>query len=341
MANRPTLGPGVRVIVSGVNPTSNPHTQPAPRQDGGLQARASSSAIVATGLAKAYGEVRAVDGLSFTVNYGRVVGFLGPNGAGKTTTLRMLLGLIRPSAGTATIDGRRYHELVEPCRIVGALLSADAAHPGRTGHDHLRVLARAAGIPQQRANELVELVGLNAAARRRVGGYSLGMRQRLGLATALLGDPQVLVLDEPANGLDPEGIHWLRDLLSSLATAGRAVLVSSHVLSEVAQVVDDVVIIRAGRPVLQAPLADLLARGAEGVRVTGLDAGRLAELLRREGAGVTPDGLDRIVVADRDQQSVLHLVTRHQLAVSEVTPVGRSLEEVYLDLTADDTKGAR
>jgi ABC-2 type transport system ATP-binding protein len=337
MADRPTSGPGIRVIVGGVNATSDTHAQPAPGGDGGGRAPAGSPAIVAAGLVKTYGELRAVDGLSFTVRYGRVVGFLGPNGSGKTTTLRMLLGLVRPSAGTAAIDGRRYRELDAPWRHVGALLSAEAAHPGRTGRDHLRVLARAAGIPRQRADELIELAGLSSAARRRVGGYSLGMRQRLGLAAALLGDPEALVLDEPANGLDPEGIHWLRDLLTSLAAEGRAVLVSSHVLSEVAQVVDDVVIIRGGRPVLQAPLADLLARSTEGVRVTGPDAGRLAELLRHEGAGVTPDGPQRIVVADRDQQAILHVISRHQLEVSEVTPIGRSLEQVYLDLTAGDT----
>ena len=342
MADRPTLRLAIGVIVGRMNSTSSPQVQLRPRRDGTPQARAGNSAIIATDLVKTYGDVRAVDGMSFTVDYGRVVGFLGPNGAGKTTTLRMLLGLVRPTAGAATIDGRRYHELAEPCRTVGALLGADVAHPGRTGRDHLRVLARASGIAQQRSAELVELVGLSAAAHRRVGGYSLGMCQRLGLAAALLGDPQVLILDEPANGLDPEGIHWLRDLLSSLAAAGRAVLVSSHVLSEVAQVADDVVIIRAGRPIFQAPLADLLARSAEGVRVTGPDTGRLGELLRREGAEVTPDGPEGIVVADRDQQAVLHVVARDQLAVSEVTPLGRSrsLEDVYLGLTTDNTKGA-
>jgi ABC-2 type transport system ATP-binding protein len=250
----------------------------AERIVGGMN-QLSDPAIAVTGLVKAYGDVRAVDDLSFTAGYGRVTGFVGPNGAGKTTTLRMLLGLVRPTAGVATIDGQPYQELTGPARTVGALLATDAAHPGRSGRDHLRVLARAAGLPARRADELIEQVGLGAAGRRRVGGYSLGMRQRLGLAVALLGDPRVLVLDEPANGLDPEGIHWLRDLLRSAAAAGRAVLVSSHVLSEVAQAADDIVIIRGGRPVLQAPLTDLLA-------------GR-----------------------------------------------GRSLEEIYLDLTAGDPEG--
>ena len=233
-----------------------------------------------TGLVKAYGHLRAVDDLSFTASYGRVVGFLGPNGAGKSTTLRMLLGLVTPTAGVATIDGRPYRELTEPARTVGALLGADAAHPGRSGRDHLRVLARAANIPAQRADELAEQVGLGPATSRRVGGYSLGMRQRLGLAAALLGDPRVLVLDEPANGLDPEGIHWLRDLLRSAAAEGRAVLVSSHVLSEVAQAVDDVVIIRAGRPVRQAPLADLLTGSGRSLEEVYLDL----TAARNEGA---------------------------------------------------------
>jgi ABC-2 type transport system ATP-binding protein len=272
--------PGIRTIVGRVKLTSGPYAPSPDRPAGGQQAPARDPAIVVSGLVKAYGDVRAVDRMSFTAGYGQVTGFLGPNGSGKTTTLRMLLGLVRPSAGTATIGGRRYRELSTPWRTAGALLSAEAAHPGRTGRGHLRVLARAAGIPRQRADELIELVGLTAAAGRRVGGYSLGMRQRLGLAAALLGDPRVLILDEPANGLDPEGIHWLRDLIRGFAAEGRAVLVSSHVLSEVAQAVDEVVIIRAGRPVLQAPLASLLA----------------------------PSGL---------------------------TPLGQSLERVYLDLTSN------
>jgi ABC-2 type transport system ATP-binding protein len=218
----------------------------------------SGPAIEVAGLRKRFGRVVAVDDVSFTVSYGRVTGFLGPNGAGKTTTLRMLLGLIRPDAGTATIAGKPYPEFTSPAQTVGALLDT-AAHPGRSGRNHLRVLAAAAGIPRARADELLARVGLRDAARQRVGGYSLGMRQRLGLAAALLGDPEVLILDEPANGLDPQGIRWLRDLLRSLATGGWAVLVSSHLLAEVAQTVDDVVVISQGRTVAQAPLAELLA----------------------------------------------------------------------------------
>jgi ABC-2 type transport system ATP-binding protein len=219
-------------------------------------------AIEVAGLSKRFGATMAVRDLSFTVAYGRITGFLGPNGAGKTTTLRAVLGLIQPDAGRAAIAGRRYADLDDPLRTVGALLDAAAVHPGRSGRDHLRVLARAAGLPDRRADALLARVGLQDVARQRAGGYSLGMRQRLGLAAALLGDPRVLILDEPANGLDPQGIRWLRDLLRSLAADGRAVLVSSHALAEIAQTVDDVVVISGGRPVLQAPLGHLLARRA-------------------------------------------------------------------------------
>ena len=215
-------------------------------------------AIQVAGLRKRFGRVVAVEDVSFTVAYGRITGFLGPNGAGKTTTLRMLLGLIRPDAGTAAITGTPYPDLASPARTVGALLET-AAHPSRSGRDHLRVLAAAAGIPGERAAQLLATVGLQHAARQRAGGYSLGMQQRLGLAAALLGDPAVLVLDEPANGLDPQGIRWLRDFLRCLAAEGRAVLISSHILAEVAQTADDVVIIHHGRVVTQAPLPDLLA----------------------------------------------------------------------------------
>jgi ABC-2 type transport system ATP-binding protein len=220
---------------------------------------ATGPAIQVAGLTKRYGRTAAVSDLSFSVSYGRITGFLGPNGAGKTTTLRMLLGLIRPNAGSATIGGRRYRELADPVRAVGALLDASAVHPARTGRDHLRVLAAAAGISDGRAEQLLDRVGLARAAGQRTGGYSLGMRQRLGLAATLLGDPGVLVLDEPANGLDPQGIRWLRDQLRLLAAEGRAVLISSHGLAEIAQTADDVVVISGGRSVVQAPLDELLA----------------------------------------------------------------------------------
>jgi len=199
------------------------------------------------GLTKHFGAVRAVEDLTFDVPSGEITGFLGPNGAGKTTTLRITLGLVRPTAGEALIDGSRYADLPHPRRVVGAVLEATGFHPGRRGRDHLRVLAQQAGVPDTRVDEVLELVDLTKAAGRRVGGYSLDMRQRLGLASALLGDPAVLILDEPANGLDPAGIAWLRDVLRGLAADGRAILISSHVLSEVAQTVDQVVILHEGR----------------------------------------------------------------------------------------------
>ncbi len=220
------------------------------------------SAIEVVGLSKRFGPTAAVDDLSLTASYGRITGFLGPNGAGKTTTLRVLLGLIRPDGGVAVIDGRRYAELDDPVRTVGSLLDGDAVHPARTGRDHLRVHARAAGIPDRRVEDLLTQVGLQSAASQRAGGYSLGMRQRLGLAVMLLGDPRVLVLDEPTNGLDPQGIRWLRDLLRSQAAEGCAVLLSSHGLAEVAQTVDDIVVICQGHSVLQAPLDRMLAEHA-------------------------------------------------------------------------------
>jgi ABC-2 type transport system ATP-binding protein len=222
------------------------------------------------GLSKRFGAVRAVDALTFDVSAGQVTGFLGPNGAGKTTTLRILLGLVRPSGGVALIDGRRYAELPAPRRTVGAVLEATGFHPGRRGRDHLRILAQAAGVPARRVDEVLDQVGLAGDGHRRVGGYSLGMRQRLGLAAALLGDPAVLVLDEPANGLDPAGMAWLRVLLRDLAGEGRTVLISSHVLAEVAQTVDDVVIVNAGQLKYAGPLGALGDLEADFLRLTGV-----------------------------------------------------------------------
>jgi ABC-2 type transport system ATP-binding protein len=229
--------------------------------------------IEAAGLTKRYGPVLAVDQLSFTVERGQVVGFLGPNGAGKTTTLRMLLGLVRPDGGRATINGRAYGDLSDPLRQVGAVLEASSFHPGRTARNHLRTQAMVAGIDAARIDVVLDLVGLSEAADRRVRGFSLGMRQRLGLATALLADPDVLILDEPTNGLDPEGVRWLRDLVRGLAAEGTAVLVSSHILAEVAQSVDSVIIINHGRAVTQAPIAELTATARLEDVFLGLTAG--------------------------------------------------------------------
>jgi ABC-2 type transport system ATP-binding protein len=288
-------------------------------------------AIEVSGLTKHFGEVLAVDDPSFSVDEGRIVGFLGPNGAGKTTTLRMLLGLVNPTAGSATIVGRHYGALADPIHTVGALLDGGMLHPGRTGRNHLRALARSAGIADARADELLELVALSDAADRRAGGYSLGMRQRLGLAAALLGDPRVLVLDEPANGLDPQGIRWLRDFLRSLAREGRAVLVSSHVLAEVSQTADDVVVINKGRSVAQGTLTEMIARSGGGMRVAGPDVPRLRELLVAGGADVSGDG--EIVVRDRSGEDIGRVIAHNQLVVSELSPVGSSLEEVFFELT--------
>ncbi|HEX5898915.1 MAG TPA: ATP-binding cassette domain-containing protein [Solirubrobacteraceae bacterium] len=288
-------------------------------------------AIEVCNLTKRFGDVLAVDDLSFTVDEGRIVGFLGPNGAGKTTTLRMLLGLVYPTAGSSTIHGTGYHHLDDPVHEVGAVLDGGMLHPGRTGRNHLRALAKAAGVPAARTGELLALVALTDAADRRAGGYSLGMRQRLGLAAALLGDPQVLVLDEPANGLDPQGIRWLRDFLRSLAREGRAVLVSSHVLAEVSQTADDVVVINRGRSVAQGTLTELIARSGGGVKVAGPDVRRLRELLVADGADVSGDA--DIVVRDRSGEDIGRVIAENQLVVSELTPVGSSLEEVFFELT--------
>jgi ABC-2 type transport system ATP-binding protein len=218
--------------------------------------------IEASGLSKRYGRALAVDQISFSVAAGEIVGFLGPNGAGKTTTLRMLLGLVRPDTGSATIGGLPYAELAAPSRLVGAVLEAAGAHPGRTARNHLRVQAMAAGVDGARIDDVLELVGLADVAGRRLGGYSLGMRQRLGIATALLADPDVLILDEPTSGLDPDGVRWLRLLLRGMAAEGATILMSSHILAEVAQTADSVIIVSRGRVVTQAPIAELTAGAA-------------------------------------------------------------------------------
>jgi ABC-2 type transport system ATP-binding protein len=293
-------------------------------------------AIEVAGLTKRFGDTLAVDDLSFTVDPGTIVGFLGPNGAGKTTTLRIVLGLVRPTAGSASVEGRPYVELEDPVHTVGALLDGGMLHPGRTGRNHLRSLARASGVGDARVDDLLELVALSGDADRRAGGYSLGMRQRLGLAAALLGDPRVLVLDEPANGLDPQGIRWLRDFLRSLAAEGRAILVSSHVLAEVAQTADEVVVIARGRSVAQAPLAELMARSGGGLRVAGPDAARLGEQLRAGGADVSSDGDRAIVVRGRSGEEIGRVIAGGGIVISELAPVGSSLEEIFFELTGSE-----
>jgi ABC-2 type transport system ATP-binding protein len=291
------------------------------------------AAISVQGLTKRFGDVLAVDRLSFEVGPGTVTGFLGPNGAGKTTTLRMLLGLVAPTSGTATIDGRPYRELADPLRRVGAVLEAGGFHPGRSARDHLRVLAKAAGLPAGRVGEVLEQVGLAAAGRRRVGGFSLGMRQRLGLAAALLGDPEVLVLDEPANGLDPEGVHWLRGLVRGLADQGRTVLVSSHLLAEVAQTIDRVVIIDRGRLVAQSTLAALTAGADRTVRVRTPQPEALRDLLVARGATVTLDGPDRLVAGGVTAEQVGQAAAAGGVVLHEMRFERSNLEDVFLELT--------
>jgi ABC-2 type transport system ATP-binding protein len=295
-----------------------------------------SEEIVVQHLTKQYKKLRAVDDLSFTVRSGRVTGFLGPNGAGKTTTLRMLLNLVTPTAGSATIGGRRYVDLDEPIRHVGAVLEASSAHRGRTGVNHLRVMCVAAGLPQERADEALALVGLTPAAKRKFKGYSLGMRQRLGIAAAMLGDPRVLVLDEPANGLDPEGIRWMRDLLKTLATEGRTILVSSHLLSEMQLLADDVVILAAGKLIRQGPVEDVIGSmgAAIQVRVRTPDPAKLTAALSAHHAGITslPDGA--LVVTGVDSATIGHAAFTAGVELHELTGERADLEQVFLQLTA-------
>ena len=294
-----------------------------------------SRGIVVDGLTKRFGSVTAVDGLDFEVAAGRVTGFLGPNGSGKTTTLRMLLGLVEPTAGTATFDGTRYVDLPQPAQHVGSALEASSFHPGRTGLGHLRTLAPQVGVPDARCHEVLELVGLSEAAGRRVLGYSMGMRQRLGLATALLGDPDVIVLDEPANGLDPQGIVWLRTLLRGFAERGRTVLVSSHVLAEVQSTVDDVVIIAGGRLVHASSLSGLEDLAERLVVVRSPTPDRVEAEAARHGWSVSTDGASTIVRGATGPQvgSALFAagVELHQLTDRSV-----ELEEVFLRLTASE-----
>ncbi|GAB3174638.1 ABC-2 type transport system ATP-binding protein [Micromonospora palomenae] len=304
--------------------------------DGQWSPSTGTGQIVVSGLTKHYKNVRAVDNLSFTVEPGRVTGFLGPNGAGKTTTLRMLLNLVTPTSGDATVDGVRYADLTDPLRHVGAVLEASSAHKGRTGLNHLRVICAAAGLPRQRADEALALVGLTPAARRKFKGYSLGMKQRLGIAAAMLGDPRVLILDEPANGLDPEGIRWMRGFLKSLAQEGRTVLVSSHLLSEMQLLADDVVIIAAGQLVRQGPVDQVIGSMAQGVRVRVRtpQADELVAALKAQSATVTPDEHGVLLVDGADAPTVGRVALAAGVELHELTTERPDLERVFLELTA-------
>ncbi|MFC4534780.1 ABC transporter ATP-binding protein [Sphaerisporangium dianthi] len=294
------------------------------------------SAIEIRNLSKSFGAVRAVDDVSFTVEPGTITGFLGPNGAGKTTTLRCLLGLVTPDSGQALINGHAYTGLADPLSEVGAVLEATNFHPGRTARDHLKVLCTAAGLPAARAGETLEQVGLADAAAKRVGGFSLGMRQRLALATALLGTPKILILDEPSNGLDPAGIQWLRGFLRFLADdQGCAVLVSSHVLAEVEQTVDHIVIIARGHLIRQGALSELTAGGDNGVRVAAAQAERLRPRLEATGATVESAGDGVLVVRGAPPEAVGQAALDEGVVLSELVRQRSDLEQVFLELTGD------
>ncbi len=289
-------------------------------------------------LTKHYGEVTAVDELSFAVRPGHVTGFLGPNGAGKTTTMRVMLGLAAPTAGTALIGGRRYAEITRPLHEVGSLLDASAVHGSRTAWVHLLAIARSNGIGRRRVTEVLELTGLDTVAGRRIGGFSLGMKQRLGIAAALLGDPGVLIFDEPVNGLDPEGVRWIRQLLRSLADEGRTVLVSSHLMSEMAQAADRLVIIGRGRLLADTTTERFVETNARrDVLVLSPRGSELANLLAARGATVAPEDGGRLAVTGMKSAAIGDLAAEHGIAVHELVPRRASLEDAYLDLTSAST----
>jgi len=296
--------------------------------------------IEVTDLSKRYGDKLAVDHLSFRVEPGRVTGFLGPNGAGKSTTMRLVLGLDHPATGTATIGGRRYADLAEPLSMVGALLEAKAMHPGRSAQQHLWYLAQTQGLPRSRVDAVLALVGLTGVAHKRTGGYSLGMSQRVGVAAAMLGDPRVLLLDEPVNGLDPEGIQWVRNLMKQLAAEGRTVFVSSHLMSEMAVTADHLVVIGAGKLIADCSTQEFIERNSErSVLVRSPDAARLASLLTGDGGTVRPvavngDQPSPLRVTGLDAPRIGELAARAGLVLHELTPQLASLEEAFLERTS-------
>jgi ABC-2 type transport system ATP-binding protein len=294
--------------------------------------------IEARGLTKRYGATVAVDGLSFDVQPGRVTGFLGPNGAGKTTTMRLVLGLDHPSAGRVTVAGKTYADHRFPLYEVGALLDAKAVHGGRRAREHLWCLAQSNRIPRRRVDEVLEVVGLTEVARRRVGTFSLGMSQRLGIAAALLGDPEVLMFDEPVNGLDPEGIVWIRNLFRSLADEGRTVFVSSHLMTEMALTADHLIVIGRGKLIADESIADLLSRGSRSVRVGSPEVGRLGALLGEAGGRVDADADGVILVHELGAPAIGEIAARHGIVLHELTSKQASLEETFFELTDDSVE---
>ncbi|HWV27665.1 MAG TPA: ABC transporter ATP-binding protein [Aeromicrobium sp.] len=294
--------------------------------------------IHAQGLTKRFADTTAVDGIDFTVEPGRVTGFLGPNGAGKSTTMRMILGLDAPTGGTVTVNGHRYVDSPAPLREIGALLDAHAVHPGRSARDHLRWLAASNGIPTTRVGEVLDLVGLDVVGGRRVGKFSLGMGQRLGIAAALLGDPSVVVLDEPVNGLDPEGIRWVRTLARRLADEGRTVFVSSHLMSEMALMADHLLVIGRGRILADCSMQDFMTdHAASYVRVRTPQIAAVAELLTSQGAEVARHG-EELRVQAMDAPTVGEVVAADSLVLHELTLVRSSLEDAFMELTADSVE---
>jgi ABC-2 type transport system ATP-binding protein len=295
--------------------------------------------IEVNGLTKRYGKTLAVDRLSFRVEPGVVTGFVGPNGAGKSTTMRMMLGLDRPTAGTATVAGRPYRQLPRPLRQVGAMLDASAVHPRRSAYDHLLALARSNGIARARVGEVLERVGLAGVAGRRVRAFSLGMRQRLGIAAALLGDPPVLMFDEPINGLDPEGIAWIRSLMRSLAAEGRTVFLSSHLMSEMEDTADRLVVIGRGRLVAETSVAEFVASGTRAtVRVVAPQAAVLADALTRSGAEVLREDTLVLMVSGMPAERIGELAAEKGLALHELTPQRARLEAAFMQITQDSVE---
>ncbi|MFD7767687.1 ABC transporter ATP-binding protein [Streptomyces sp. NPDC059787] len=291
------------------------------------------------GLTKRYGEKVAVKDLTFTVRPGIITGFLGPNGAGKSTTMRMILGLDHPTAGDVRIDGTRYDRLKDPLTRIGALLEAKGVHPGRSAYNHLLCLAQSNGIPRQRVHEVLDTVGLTAVARKKAKGFSLGMGQRLGIAAALLGDPRILMFDEPVNGLDPEGIHWIRTLMKSLAAQGRTVFVSSHLMSEMALTADHLVVIGQGRLLADTSMAEFIEHNSRSyVRVRSPQRERLLDVLRQAGVTAVESGDGALEVAGSKAEYIGELAARQQLVLHELSPQQASLEEAFMRLTAESVE---
>ncbi|MDQ0662288.1 ABC-2 type transport system ATP-binding protein [Arthrobacter ulcerisalmonis] len=295
--------------------------------------------IEANGLTKVYGAKTAVAGVSFTVRAGQVTGFLGPNGAGKSTTMRMIMGLDRPTSGSVTVNGLPYVQHKAPLREVGALLDAKAVHTSRSAYNHLLAMAATHSIPKARVHEVIEMTGLDTVARKKAGGFSLGMGQRLGIAAALLGDPQTLILDEPVNGLDPEGVVWVRNLVRYLAGQGRTVFLSSHLMSEMAQTADHLIVIGRGRVIADAPIRDIITgKGQSRVRVRTDEPDRLYQLLAGRGASIDVPERELLEVTGLEPRTIATTALENQVMVYELTPLVASLEEAYMELTKDDVE---